>query len=194
MTYFNGYKKGVWLVIKKYNLKSNQNKIAFGGGCHWCTEAVFQSLVGVVKVEQGYVSSTNDNFSFSEAVIVYFNREEITLATLLEIHLHTHKSTSDHSMRDKYRSAIYVFSIEQEIESKQQLERFQKEFEHKLITKVLSFKSFKPSREEIQNYYYNNPTKPFCETYINPKLRLLIKQFARQVDSSKLNHLFLSQE
>jgi peptide-methionine (S)-S-oxide reductase len=52
---------------------------------------VFQSLLGVIKVEQGYVESIGDNSSFSEAVIVYFNSMKF-LKTLIEIHLHTHKS------------------------------------------------------------------------------------------------------
>tara|TARA_R110002124_G_scaffold5301_2_gene33250 strand:+ start:1258 stop:1443 length:186 start_codon:yes stop_codon:yes gene_type:complete len=46
------------------------SKIALGGGCHWCTEAVFQSLKGVQHVAQGYVASTVDNTCFSEAVII----------------------------------------------------------------------------------------------------------------------------
>ena len=60
-------------------------KIALGGGCHWCTEAVFQSLIGVHKVEQGFVASTDENTSFSEAVIVHFSPEAISLQTLIEI-------------------------------------------------------------------------------------------------------------
>ena len=146
----------------------NTTKIAFGGGCHWCTEAVFQSLLGVDKVEQGFVASTGDENSFSEAVMVHFNSKDISLQTLIEIHLLTHKSTSAHSMRTKYRSAIYYFSTEQKIEAKTLLDHFQIEFQNKLITKVYPFAQFKASREAIQNYYQKNPKKPFCERFITP--------------------------
>ena len=164
-------------------------KIALGGGCHWCTEAVFQSLTGVVKVEQGYVTSIDENQTFSEAVIVHFNNKTMSLETLIEIHLHTHKSTSNHSMREKYRSAVYTFSKEQVRNSKVIIESFQKDFNGQIITKVFPFQSFKASREAIQNYYQKNPNKPFCETFINPKLRLLLKQFSKHINSEKLNHL-----
>ena len=153
-------------------------KIALGGGCHWCTEAVFQSLKGVGKVEQGYVASTGENSSFSEAVVIHFNVEEISLRTLIEIHLHTHKSTSAHSMRDKYRSAVYTFSKKQSNQAEEILKLLQTGFDKKLITKVYPFSAFKSSREQLLNYYYSNPNKPFCETFINPKLQLLLEQFA----------------
>ena len=153
-------------------------KIAFGGGCHWCTEAVFQSLKGVEKVEQGYVASTGKNSLFSEAVIVHFNAEEISLKTLIEIHLYTHKSTSNHLKRDVYRSAVYSFSKGQKQESEQVIEVLQKDFNNRLITEVLPFKTFKASREDITNYYYKNPEKPFCKTYIHPKIKLVLQQFA----------------
>ena len=166
------------------------SKVAFGGGCHWCTEAVFQSLKGVDKVEQGYVSSTNENSGFSEAVIVHFNRQCITLHTLIEIHLLTHKSSSNHAMRKKYRSAIYAFDNVQSETLTGLLSKFQQKYNDKLITQVLTFNSFEPSREEITNYYYNNPAKPFCEVYINPKLKLLLHQFSRFVDQDKLGHLY----
>lgn len=165
------------------------SKIAFGGGCHWCTEAVFQSLLGVLKVEQGFVGSTDMNSNFSEAVIVHFNDAEIPLSALIEIHLHTHKSTSNHSMRDKYRSAIYTFSEEQKDTVKTILELLKFQFQHKLITQILPFERFKASREQIQNYYYSNPEKPFCERFINPKLQILLQKFSKYTNQNKLKHL-----
>ena len=158
------------------------SKIALGGGCHWCTEAIYQSLKGVEKVEQGYVASTGENDTFSEAVIVNFNADVISLATLIEIHLYTHKSTSDHSMREKYRSAVYVFSEEQKESSENIIQGFQKEFDDKLITSVYTFKRFKASREEILDYYYENPDKPFCKKFIDPKLKLLQLKFLKEIN------------
>jgi peptide-methionine (S)-S-oxide reductase len=170
-------------------MRLKESKIALGGGCHWCTEAMFQSLLGVVKVEQGYVASIEDNSSFSEAVVVHFNSEQISLKTLIEIHLHTHKSSSNHSMRNKYRSAVYTFSEVQKQEVEQIIATFQKLLEKKLITQVFPFQNFKASRDEITNYYYNNPKKPFCESFINPKLKLLLDQFSSAVNQEKLKHL-----
>jgi len=156
-------------------------KIAFGGGCHWCTEAVFQSLIGVSKVEQGFVASIGEESSFSEAVIVHFNPIEISLNVLTEIHLLTHKSTSNHSMRKKYRSAVYVFSEEQYQEINLILKDLQRQFNLPIITKTLFFEDFKPSEEVFLNYYYSNPEKPFCKTFITPKLQYLLKAFSGYV-------------
>ena len=164
-------------------------KVALGGGCHWCTEAVFQSLKGVSDVQQGFVASADENSSFSEAVIVYFDTKNITLKTLVEIHLYTHKSTCNHSMREKYRSAVYWFSEFQKEEVRTVLNMLQKDFDKQLITKVLPFKMFKASRDEITNYYFSNTEKPFCKTFINPKLKLLLDKFSKNVAIEKLNHL-----
>ena len=163
-------------------MENKLQKIAFGGGCHWCTEAVFQSLKGVVEVEQGFVASTEEHTTFSEAVIVHFNPKLIPLKVLVEIHLNTHKSTSNHSMRDKYRSAIYTVNTIQHEEVKQLFKEFQIIFKGALITQILPFKSFKPSEAQFKNYYYSNPEKPFCKTFINPKLKLLLEQFSNYAD------------
>lgn len=155
-------------------------KVAFGGGCYWCTEAVFQSLIGVEKVAQGFISSDGKNESFSEAVIVYFDKN-ITLKTLIEIHLHTHKSTVKHSMRNKYISAIYYFTKKQKEESKCIVTTLQINFKDQIITQTLPFKNFKPSIEASQNYYIKNSQKPFCKKYIHPKLDLIVREFSSHV-------------
>jgi peptide-methionine (S)-S-oxide reductase len=165
-------------------------QIAFGGGCHWCTEAVFQTLIGIENVKQGWISSTNENNSFSEAVIVYFDAEKVELKTLIEIHLLTHKSKSNHSMRNKYRSAVYCFSKSQKEISKNIIDELQLDYKDKIITQLLEFIEFKPSKEEFQNYYQSNPEKPFCKNYINPKLKFLLKNFSSQIEKSKVSHLF----
>ena len=176
------------LILNRCKLK-NEAKIGFGGGCHWCTEAVFQSLLGVIKVEQGYASSEDINTSFSEAVIVHFDSEMMSLRTLIEVHLLTHNSTSDHSMRSKYRSAVYIFSEKQKKEAYLAIGQFREEQDKLFITEVLVFSEFKPSREQITNYYYKNPEKPFCKSFIDPKLKLLLSHFSKETDITKVSHL-----
>ena len=160
-------------------------KIALGGGCHWCTEAVFQQVVGVLKVEQGYVASKAKQSDDSEGVIVHYDSNKISLKSLIEIHLHTHQSTSNHSMRNKYRSAIYYYNENDKIEALASLNNLRTDFKKEIITKVLPFVSFKSSREEIQNYYLKGPDKPFCQNFISPKLELLKQKFYTSLKEDK---------
>tara|TARA_R110000796_G_scaffold46596_2_gene112662 strand:+ start:17396 stop:17905 length:510 start_codon:yes stop_codon:yes gene_type:complete len=162
------------------------HKIAFGGGCHWCTEAVYKSLKGIISVEQGFVASDGEESSFSEAVIVSYEPSDISLEDLILIHLYTHKSTSDHSMRNKYRSAVYTFGPLDVERSTLALQKFQENFKKPLVTKVLPFREFKVSDKAFQNYYYENPYKPFCKTHIAPKIKLLLLKFADKVDHIKV--------
>ena len=147
--------------------------IAFGGGCHWCTEAVFKALKGVLKVDQGYIASTAPNESFSEGVIVSYKPNIISLEQLIEIHLHTHNSTSNHNFRTKYRSAMYYYREQQKNAFAKAKKELQVSFSKPIITKVLAFAEFKPSRESITDYYAKNPEAPFCSRYILPKLDFL---------------------
>lgn len=167
-------------------MENKLQKIGLGGGCHWCTEAVFQSLEGVEKVEQGFIASSDSNSTFSEAIIVHFDTTSVTLKDLIEIHLHTHESTSNHSMRQKYRSAIYCFSEMQRTKAYILLKSIQEDFERHLITEVLPFNAFTPSEIQFSNYYYKNPRKPFCQNYIQPKLTLLLERFSDSVDKEKI--------
>jgi len=154
-------------------------KVAFGGGCHWCTEAIFQSLIGVSKVEQGWVSSTFPDATIqSEAVIVHFDASLISLNILTEIHLFTHNATSNHNFRQKYRSAVYTFSETQHLEAQNILNEKQKLFEKPLVTKVYPFGEFRLNDEQYLNYYKSNPKKPFCQVRIEPKLRVLVEKYS----------------
>lgn len=161
------------------------SKIGFGGGCHWCTEAVFMSLAGIEQVEQGWIASKGDHDTFSEAVIVHFDPKQIPLDVLIEIHLRTHNSTSDHSMRKKYRSAVYAFQDIDIIEIEDVLKALQAKFTEPIITKVLPYIAFKSTEEHFKNYYYKNPEKPFCKSFIEPKLQMLLKQYSNYVDIKK---------
>lgn len=151
-------------------------KIGFGGGCHWCTEAYFQSLKGVEKVEQGWISSEKPNNSFSEAVIVHYNPDIIPLQILIAIHLHTHAATKLHRFRKKYRSAIYVFDGEIK-ESQKIIFDNQVDFDEKIITEVLVFDQFKLNAENQLNYFGKNRESVFCKRYIHPKLKMIEKEY-----------------
>lgn len=157
-------------------------KVSLGGSCHWCTEAIFQSLKGVTTVFQGWVASTDENNSFSEAVIIEYDEAVITLKTLVEVHLHTHSSTSNHSFRKKYRSAVYYYSEEQRHAILKIIQELQNDFAETIITQVLTFKSFKVNIEEQLNYYKQNPEKPFCKNIINPKLDKIRAFFSEKVN------------
>ena len=105
----------------------------------------------------------------------------ISLPTLIAVHLHTHSSTSNHSKRAKYRSAIYFFNDKQALESRSTLTDSQKDFSEPLITDVLPFKVFNMNHEQYLNYYFTNPEKPFCRNIFSPKIKQLIKRFAKEV-------------
>ena len=174
-----------------YKDKSTHNigmsKVGLGGGCHWCTEGVFESIIGVKTVNQGWIASVDNVAELSEAIEVYFDQTIISLQSLIEIHLHTHASTANHSMRKKYRSAIYTYNDIQYQEAREIIDTLQNDFDKPIITQVLPFNSFKPNKDELANYYYKSPNKPFCQTYIYPKLKLLLTQFKHQVNSRKLS-------
>lgn len=167
-------------------MRNSIQKIGFGGGCHWCTEGVFQSLIGMHKVEQGWIAATGPNDTFSEAISVQFNPELISLRAIIEIHLHTHASTSNHSFREKYRSAVYVFSEEQKLASEKIITALQKDFDKTIVTEVLFFKSFKLNKQDQLNYLYSRKNNSFCQNYIHPKLNILLMKFADKVNHSKL--------
>ncbi len=140
--------------------------------------AVFAALRGVKTVEQGFIRSAPPAETWSEAVRVRFDPSLIDLATLIDVHVRTHSSTSNHTMRGKYRSAVYTRTPEQTDLASDALSALRPEFQDELVTQVLPLVDFKPSDEVFQNYYAKGPEKPFCRRYIDPKLTLIRQRFS----------------
>ena len=154
--------------------------LTLGGGCHWCTEAVFDHLRGVSLTEQGFARSDPPHDAWSEAARVTFDPDTLPLAVLLDIHLRTHASTSDHSMRGKYRSAVYVEDDRETMRA--MLAELQRDFDRPLVTQVLPLRAFRLNAPQFLDYYRTNPDRPFCRSYIDPKLAMLRKDYGRWVD------------
>ena len=156
----------------------NTPLIGFGGGCHWCTEAVFNSLIGVKHVEQGFIRSTPPADSLSEAVQLRFDPRKMPLAVLVEIHLRTHSATSNHAFREKYRSAVYTTCDALSAEVAEVIQTLQVGFVKPLITQVLPLIEFESSPDQYQQYYQKHAEGAFCQRYVDPKLTLLRERFS----------------
>jgi len=102
----------------------------------------------------------------------------IPLSVLIEIHLRTHASQSQHSMRGKYCSAVYVKNNNEIQSLKAVLNGLAAKFDKPLVTRVLIMSQFQPSQDRFQNYYKAGPDRPFCTAYIDPKLALLRREFS----------------
>ena len=106
---------------------------------------------------------------------------EIDLETLIDIHTLTHSSSSNHSMRTKYKSAIYSFNELQLAEVTEILARKNNLLTDKLVVENLNYAGFKPVGENYENYYQNNSEGQFCTRYIEPKLKKILKQHSQFV-------------
>jgi peptide-methionine (S)-S-oxide reductase len=162
-------------------------RIGLGGGCHWCTEAVFQAIAGISTVDQGFIRSDPPEDAWSEAVLVTFDPEALPLEVLIEIHLRTHSSTSRHKLRGKYRSAVYVYDAGTGVKVGRILRDLQRGFDEPLVTSVLTLADFKASDDRFRNYYASGPERPFCKSYIDPKLALLRKDYGKMLREGALD-------
>ena len=92
-------------------------------------------------------------------------------------------------MRDKYRSAVYTFDDKHAIEAQKAIANLQTEFDRPIITRVLPFQTFRLNEETYLDYYYKDPSKPFCKNIVNPKLKELIKRFHKYLSPEREAHL-----
>jgi peptide methionine sulfoxide reductase msrA/msrB len=167
----------------------------FGGGCFWCTEAIFQQLRGVLLVESGYSGGNIDNPSYravcegttghAEVIQVIFDPDEITYKDLLRIHLSTHNPTTlNQQGADKgtqYRSVIFAHNDEQKEIAEGVIEELQDVFDEPIVTEIKPFQVFHKAEDYHQDYYEKNSNAGYCQAVINPKLGKARKLFKEKL-------------
>ncbi len=172
-------------AVALQKVESNDKKATFGGGCFWCTEAVFTLLKGVVKVESGYSGGRIDNPTYrevcsgmtghAEVIEVTYNPDEISYDDLLRIHLSTHNPTTLNRQGadagTQYRSIIF-YRTEEEKESVQKvIAEMQPAYENPIVTEIVLFEHFYKAEAYHQDYYANNSGEGYCQAVIDPKLK-----------------------
>ncbi len=173
----------------------NMQTIIFGGGCFWCTEAVFQLLKGVQSVVPGYTGGTVENPTYQqvcdgntghvEATQIVYDPAVIDLKDLLAVFFSSHDPTTrDRQGNDvgtQYRSAIFYETEEQKKVITDVIQQLTTDttFEKPIVTEVLPAVTFYPAEKYHQEYFRKNQDQPYCQFVINPKVEKLRKQYAR---------------
>jgi len=173
----------------------NNNEIAvFGGGCFWCTEAIFQRLNGVASVTSGYSGGQVESPTYEqvsggdtghvESIKIDFDPAQISFETLLNVFFATHdptqKNQQGHDIGPQYQSTVFYMDERQ----KQDVENFinklnaDNTYGKPVATEVKKFEKFYPAESYHRNYYNNNQNMPYCQVVINPKLQKLREKFA----------------
>nr|WP_257621571.1 bifunctional methionine sulfoxide reductase B/A protein [Chryseobacterium sp. NKUCC03_KSP] len=172
-------------AISLIKVASNDKKVDFGGGCFWCTEAIFQRLKGVIKVESGYSGGTLVNPTYrevcsgttghAEMIEITYNPNEISFEDLLKIHLTTHNPTTvNRQGADKgsqYRSIVFYRTEEEKQSAMTVIDEVQKGYDEMIVTQLEKFEQFYKAEDYHQNYYNTNPDGGYCQAVINPKLK-----------------------
>ena len=162
----------------------------FGGGCFWCTEAVFQKVKGVEKVISGYSGGnvpgkptyreiSSGLTGHAEVIQITFDANTISYEDLLIIFMTTHDPTTlNRQGADKgthYRSVIFYHDENQKNISYEVLKQLQSYFDNKIVTEISALDIFYEAEKEHQDFYKNNPRYGYCSYVIEPKLSKLRK-------------------
>jgi len=164
------------------------------GGCFWCTEAVFQRVKGVSKVESGFCGGDIKNPPYrevvqgrtghAEAIKITYDESVVSFKNLLEVFMATHDPTTlnrqGHDVGTHYRSAIFFLSEEQERVAREYVKELNEsgEFENPIVTEIAPSKGFWPAEKYHENYYNNNRDQGYCQIIIDPKIRKLLSKHA----------------
>ena len=165
----------------------------FGGGCFWCTEAVFQNLKGVFRVISGYMGGhkpdptymdiCNGDTGHAEIIQIDYDPAEITFEGLLLVFFKTHDPTTlnrqGNDAGTQYRSVIFYNSSEQKTAAENMIDKLEKEliFERPIATEISPVSKFYEAEDYHQNYFNSNTNKPYCAFVIQPKLAKFSKDF-----------------
>ncbi len=164
-----------------------------GGGCFWCTEAVFQEIKGVEKVVSGYSGGTVPGHptyreicsgltGHAEVVQITFDTNVISYEEILVIFMTTHDPTTlNRQGADRgtqYRSVIFYHDDTQKVIAENVVKEVAKYYEDAIVTEIAPLDVFYEAEKEHQDYYRNNQNQGYCSFVITPKLAKLRKLHA----------------
>ena len=169
--------------------------ITLGGGCFWCTEAVFERVKGVVKVESGYSNGEAVNPSYeqvctgmtghNEVVRVTFDPGRISLREVLEIFFVIHDPTTlnrqGNDSGTQYRSGIYFHNAAQEAVAREVLAEVNAHHKGRAVTEVLPEQNYSRAEDYHQHYFVNHPNQGYCAMVVASKVEKFKKTFASKV-------------
>jgi peptide-methionine (S)-S-oxide reductase len=174
---------------------SEQYELAtLGGGCFWCTEAVFNQLQGVANVESGYSGGTVPNPNYrevcsgltghAEVAQITFDPQVISYREILEVFFATHDPTTLNrqgaDVGTQYRSVIFYHDDAQKQTAAQVTQELNaaKIWDAPIVTEIAPFKAFYRAEDYHQEYFASNPNQPYCQVVISPKVAKFRKKFA----------------
>ena len=172
-------------------------KITFGNGCFWCTEAIFETLKGVKSVASGYMGGRTENPTYkdvctgttghAEVIQLEYDADILPLDELLLIFFKTHNPTTLNrqggDVGTQYRSAIFYTNEEQKQKAEALIKILtdEKVFDAPIVTEVTPASVFYKAEDYHQNYFNNNPGNPYCAAVIQPKLHKFAKEFTEKI-------------
>jgi peptide-methionine (S)-S-oxide reductase len=167
--------------------------VTLGGGCFWCTEAIFSQLTGVEKVESGYSGGTVENPSYeqvssgttghAEVVQITFDPDVISFKELLEIFFTMHDPTTLNrqgpDVGTQYRSVIFYRNNQQKVIAEQVVKAITEEkvWDAPIVTKLEPFKAFYEAEAYHKDYFKRHPEQQYCRLVIAPKIAKLQKLY-----------------
>ena len=176
-------------------MTSTTDTITLGGGCFWCTEAVFERVRGVLKVESGYSNGHVERPTYeqvcsgttghNEVVRVSFDSSQITLSEVLEIFFVIHDPTTlnrqGNDAGTQYRSGIYFHDAAQEATAREVLAEVNAHHGGRAVTELMAEANYSRAEDYHQHYFANHPDQGYCAMVVAPKVAKFRKTFAARV-------------